>query len=310
MFISTEMNMKFFKNTEIETYSWIANDLLKQAFETARNRNSVPISNRRLINQHHSAHLLAVNHQSRLTWGEAISEQLSEHFCLPGSVDHNQPIFFITLCDVGCATSVDDTDPDIAGLKSHLRAGLRGLSYFGAIEPAYYTNVQKGARVKRKRCVFWHLHALVWGITAQQLKDLVAKLEASGRYRSISETLPGAKGEEIKQGDLARMTGYIFKPPANAYRLSRREIVRQGLPLFYFKQGKSPLRPGERVRLFHTMKNLCLDELALAGGEGVGLLASAKNAAWDASGFSRIVAAQRAFKRAQNPTTALTSNMN
>jgi hypothetical protein len=302
MFISTEMNMKFFKNTEIETYSWIANDLLKQAFETAWNRDSVPISNHRLINQHHSAHLLAVNHQSRLIWGEAISEQLAAHFCLPGSVDHQQPVFFITLCDVGCATSVDDTDPDIARFKSHLRAGLRGLSYFGAIEPAYYTNVQKGARVKGRRCVFWHLHALVWGITAQEFRDLVAELEASGRYRSIAETLPGAHGEEIKQGDLPSMTGYIFKPPANAYRLSRRKIVRRGLPLFYFKQGKSPLRPGERVRLFHTMQNLCLDELALAGGDGVALLASARKEASAVSGFSRILAAERAFKRARNST--------
>jgi hypothetical protein len=300
MFISTEMNMRFFKNTEIETYSWIANDLLKQAFETARNRNSVTIHDRRRIEQLNTEHLSAVNHQSRLTWGEATSQQLAGYFCFPGSVDHNQPVFFITLCDVGCATSVNNTNPDLARFKSHLRAGLRGLSYFGAVEPAYYTNVQKGARVKRKRCVFWHLHAQVWGITAQEFDQLVAKLEASGRYRAIAETLPGAHGVEIQQGDLPTMTGYIFKPPANSYRLSRLRFKHRGVPVVYFKQGKSPLRPGERVRLFLMMKDLCLDELALAGGDGVALLASAKKAAWAVSGFSRILAAERALKRMRN----------
>jgi hypothetical protein len=271
--------MAFFNETQIAAYSGVADDLLKQAFETARNRNAVTIHDRRLINQPNTEHLSAIHHQSRISWGQAISKELFRYFCLPGSVDHNQPVFFITLCDVGCATSVNNTDPDIARFKSHLRSGLRGLSYFGAIEPAYYTNVQKGARVKRKRCVFWHLHALVWGITAQEFKDLVAKLEASGRYRAIAEALPGAHGVEIQQGDLPTMTGYIFKLPANSYRLSRLQFKSRGLPMVCFKQGKSPLRPGERVRLFLMMKDLCLDELALAGGDGVALLASAKKAA-------------------------------
>jgi len=52
-----------------------------------------------------------------------------------------------------------------------------------------------------------------------------------------------------------------------------------GDALTFYMQGKSPLRPGERITLFHTMKGHYLDQLAVAGGEGVGLLARAKRRA-------------------------------
>ena len=44
-----------------------------------------------------------------------------------------------------------------------LRRGLRGLSYLGMIEPAYYVNVCQGTHVHGKRTVSWHLHLLAWG---------------------------------------------------------------------------------------------------------------------------------------------------
>jgi hypothetical protein len=46
----------------------------------------------------------------------------------------------------------------------------------------------------------------------------------------------------------------------------------------YF-QRKAKLRKGERINLFHAMKHLTLDQLAVAGGEGCKLLANAKRIA-------------------------------
>lgn len=43
-----------------------------------------------------------------------------------------------------------------------------------------------------------------------------------------------------------------------------------------FIQGKSELRPGQHVELFHVMKGLSLDQLTIAGGQGVPLLNRAK----------------------------------
>jgi len=46
-----------------------------------------------------------------------------------------------------------------------------------------------------------------------------------------------------------------------------------------FFQRKATLRSGERIRLFHAMKDRYLDQLALAGGQGRSLLAEAKRLA-------------------------------
>jgi hypothetical protein len=46
-----------------------------------------------------------------------------------------------------------------------------------------------------------------------------------------------------------------------------------------FVQRKSKLRKGQRISLFHAMKGLHLDRMAVAGGEGVPMLARAKRIA-------------------------------
>jgi hypothetical protein len=44
-----------------------------------------------------------------------------------------------------------------------------------------------------------------------------------------------------------------------------------GTPRFYVQQQRSELRKGERLRVFHAMKHLGLDDLLVAGGEGSAL---------------------------------------
>jgi hypothetical protein len=136
--------------------------------------------------------------------------------------------------------------------------------------------------------MFWHLHALVWGISREALTALLRDLEASGRYIAIAEGFKGAHAEKITQGDLPKVVSYMLKSPSWADRLSRLEEKGpdgevqtdiDGQPLTTHRQGKSELRPGERITLFHTVKNLYLDKLAVAGGEGVGLLARARRRA-------------------------------
>ena len=44
--------------------------------------------------------------------------------------------------------------------------------------------------------MFWHLHALVWGIRRSDLSDLLKDFEASGRYVAIAEGFKGVHAEE------------------------------------------------------------------------------------------------------------------
>ena len=276
-----------FKQTRIEFYERQNASRLNHAFEYARNRDTVSRSDKLIIQYRERGSLLAVNRYSRVIWGKAVCEQLEKVFCSPDTTDHNQTIYWVTLVDINCAMSVRPTNVDIESIKKRLRSGLSGRHYLGAIEPAYYVNLQHG-RFVEPRCMFWHLHALVWGISRETLAVLVRELEMSGRYVAIAEGFDGVRARRIKQGDLPRVVAYMHKSPCWAYRLSRLEEKGpdgevqtdiNGDALTFYMQGKSPLRPGERIALFHTMKSHFLDKLAVAGGDGVGLLARAKRRA-------------------------------
>jgi hypothetical protein len=276
-----------FKESKIRFYERQNAASLAHAFENARNRHSVSRSDKALIKGREPGSLLAVNRDSRIIWGKAVCEQLQDLFCSPDTTDHNQTIYWVTLVDIKCAVSVSATTIDIEAIKKRLRSGLRGIDHLGVIEPAFYVNVQHG-RFPEPRCIFWHLHALVWGINERALRTLIRHLQESGRYVAIATGFKGAHCRKIKQGDLPKVVGYMLKSPSWAYRLSGREehgadgVVQtdiNGQRLVNYLQGKSKLRPGERVTLFHTMKHHYLDRLAVAGGDGAGLLARAKRRA-------------------------------
>jgi hypothetical protein len=276
-----------FKETKIEFYESQNGHRLDRALLVARNRNTVSRSDNLLLQYRERGALLAANRHSRVIWGKAVCEQLEKFFCSPDTTNHNQRIYWATLVDINCAVAVGATEVNIESIKNRLRSGLYGLSYFGVIEPAFYVNLQHG-RFSGPRCMFWHLHALVWGINKKSLAALLRDLEASGRYIAIAEGFHGAHAEKIRQGELPKVVGYMLKSPSWAYRLSRLEEKGpdgevqtdiDGQPLTKYFHGKALLRPGERITLFHTMKNLYLNKLAVAGGDGVALLARAKRRA-------------------------------
>jgi hypothetical protein len=245
--------------------------------------------------------LWVVNYWSRKIWGEAFCREVSAVLC---DEDHScrQQVHFVTLVDISCATDVTGPEVDPTFLKRRLRAGLTGLNYIGVIEPSYYTNLQAGVRFNGKRCIFWHQHALVWGTPEKKLRKLISSLEKAGRYRSIAPGLRATDVRRIKPSELPETVGYMLKAPANAYRVSlvdrtdklgRTLINENGEVLQGFKQGKSQLRPGERVNLFRAMRHLFLDDLIVAGGNGVALAARIKRIARPGSVRPQLVKKRR-----------------
>jgi hypothetical protein len=216
----------------------------------------------------------------------AICDQLQSTFCSdPNSLDHNKDVFFVTLLDIQCATDVSPTMPDLEQFKAIMRRGLRGLSYLGLMDVAFYVNLAAGVRFSGKRCMFWHVHALVWGVTEGEMKKHVRRLNRSGQYLAIIDGLKGALSKKVRQGTLPVVAGYILKSPANAYRVWREDrydddgnllINADGEVLARFRQRKGHLSPGERVRLFKILNQVPLADLAISGGEGKPILARAK----------------------------------
>jgi hypothetical protein len=282
------MDMTFYRNTRIEHWQSREHFALRRAFEESRKRHTLSRGDRELPKGRFCYDLLAVNSFSRRIWGQAVSNELSRFFCDGGDgTTHDRDIYFVSLMDITCARSPEErlTEADLELIKNRLRYGLRKFSYFGMVEPAYYVNLQHGVRYAGKRCMFWHLHALVWGVSQKALKKHLRGLVKVGRYAAIADGLDATHTRKIKQGRLPRHVAYVLKSPCKAYRLSVRDredklgrpvIDANGVVLQKFKQGKANLRHGDRIVLFHAMKHLHLDKLAVAGGDGAKLLKAAK----------------------------------
>jgi hypothetical protein len=280
------MSNYLFNQTRLKNSESSADFQLHQAFEEARNRNTVRLSDRQLRNVEAGRALVAVNRDARIKWGQAVCQEFGDHFDL----DEDRPypdkqLFFVTLADWGCFTSVDEREVDVGQFIKHLRPGLRGLSYLGMLEPAYYVNIVPTAFSPSRRALFWHIHAICWGETADQISKRIAMLNKCGRYRPIAQGIPAAHHKCIPRSHqptyhLAVKFGYMLKSPRKAYRLYQadQETV-DGDLIGAFKQKKAPLRPGERISLFHQLKDQYLDRLTLAGGDGVDILRRAKRQA-------------------------------
>jgi hypothetical protein len=277
----------FFSQTGIEADARNAESLLRYAFNHARNRNTVSVIDKQLLNAGATHSLSAVNSHGRIAWGRELSAEFADCFCDdPGTHDHNQLLHFVTLIDIACVTKVSADDLALRAITRRLRRGLRGLSYIAVIEPAFYVNLKVGISYKEQRRLSWHLHAVVWGISSIDLKERVLTLNRSGQYVTLLPVRKGAQQKMIRRGTLPQVLGYMCKPPVNGYRVTQYDRKRNGEYIVDqhgeikagFLQGKQPLRPGQHVDLFHVMKGLTLDNLTIAGGQGCQLLARAKRA--------------------------------
>ena len=270
--------MSFFGQTGLRKQELRTGSKLRVAIEESRNQSLFQRSyNRQLLNSAPDW-LNAVSPQARIRWGELLCDEFSNHFHLgPNNPEPDQRIFLLTLCDRRCCTSHQEKEIDIRGFIQRLRRGLRGVSYLGMIEPAYYVNVCEGARIHGKRLVSWHLHLIAWGISPREMKKRISGLNKSGALLPIADGLAAAHQKRISKCKLADKFCYILKSPRKAYRLYKYEqITPDGEVLLRFKQKKDDLRPGERLTLFRLMQDLYLDQLAVAGGEGAEILRRVK----------------------------------
>ena len=273
--------MWFFRQTGLRQQELRTGSKLRSAIEEARNLSLFQRSYYLQLLNSAARWLNAVSPKARIRWGELICEEPSNHFHLgPANPEPDQRIFMLTLCDRRCCTSHQEKNIPIARFIRILRRDLRGLSYLGMIEPAYYVNVCKGAHVHSKRMMSWHVHLLAWGESKSAIRSRIEGLNKDGILLPIADGLAAAHQKRISKGKLADKVCYIMKAPKKAYRVFKYEqITPDGEILLRFRQKKDDLRPGERLTLFRLMTDMNLDHLALAGGEGAEILRRVKRRA-------------------------------
>jgi hypothetical protein len=120
------------------------------------------------------------------------------------------------------------------------------------------------------------------------MKKRFRRLNQGRMYLSIMDGQLGAHQKQIPNAYLdnkdrtflADKLRYMLKSPRKAYRIYKTDrVTADGEVVPCFRQRKSDLRKGDRITLFHLMKHLYLDELAVGGGDGVGMLRRIKKAA-------------------------------
>jgi hypothetical protein len=74
--------------------------------------------------------------------------------------------------------------------------------------------------------------------------------------------------KRIPPGQFGYMLWYMVKSPRKEYSIGRRRIPDEKTGNARFKQNSRNIRPGHCVKVFHLMREIYLDQLAMAGGEG------------------------------------------
>jgi hypothetical protein len=252
----------------------IAAKKLLEAFEKSSSRRPITFLDRQIIRPSEASELNAANPYARIVVGNALWSEFSKFFDLSES----QPIplvlmYWLTLVDIGCMTALDATNINVAGMIRHLRFGLEDLSYIGVMDPGLYANIQPGTNFSSRTGVNWHLHLFAWGKEPKAMKRWVKRMNKSrDNYRPI---VPRPQGNgfdcrRITEENIARRFQYMCKTPRKAYRINvKKRTDAEGRTKVKYISSKSLLRPGEHVTLFHLLKKFSLDELTVAGGEGV-----------------------------------------
>jgi hypothetical protein len=213
----------------------------------------------------------AVNSKARIKWGTTFIRKIFDFFRKASDKDGStDPLFLVTIAHKSHLTTDQPQQINLAQVKRQIGAGLMGLSYIGMIEPGYYNVIYEKFGNQRKNVISWHGHFLVWGATDKRLAKNLAKIKPG--FTPIAPGLCAVHKKRIPADQFGYKLWYILKAPRKEYSMGQRRECDGKTGAARFKQNSRKIRPGNRVKLFHLMRDMYLDKLAMAGGEGSELL--------------------------------------
>ena len=224
-----------------------------------------------------SLYLPAVNTKARIKWGTLLIRELFEHFEIPNNESEPElRVFLVTLADKSMVTSAQPQTIDVELFRRKLAARMRGLNYIGMIEPAYYYNTFDENVQQTSPLVSWHGHFLVWAIKRKRLSRTIKRLNE--KMEAVMPDFAAAHWKRVERGKFGKKICYLAKSPRKEYSVGKFNKPKEnGDP--HYKHNRRDIRPGTRVKLFHLMRYMYLDQLSMAGGQGVQILQRIKSAA-------------------------------
>jgi hypothetical protein len=243
---------------------------LNYAFDNAQNRQSVSQGDRNFVSHTAAESLNAANPWAKIVWGNCLWDAFLRHHGVCSAKQLSVSLYWITLVDIACITTLTANPVKLRSLKQRLCSGLRGLSYIGAVDLAYYVYIAPGTDFHSLSGVSWHLHLIAWGEPLEVLRLRFAAMnQRANNYRSIIPGGTGAHWMSLSNTMLSEKFCYMVRTPHKAYSVGARRKPLQANRYSAFKHNSRAIRPGERIALFHLLKCKSLPEMTVAGGEGV-----------------------------------------
>lgn len=246
--------------------------LLQSALSLKRHRER---TDQTILRRSEACYLPAVNAKARIKWGRVFIQEIYKFLDIADDDDGpHEPVFLVTIADKSHLTTDQRRQVALQRIKRKLASALKGLSYIGMIEPGYYNTIYDQAGEKQKNVVSWHGHCLVWGISKKQLTRHLERVKP--RFTPIMPNLCAVHKKEIDPDQFGYKLWYIVKSPCKEYAIGKRRKPDKKTGSERFKQNSRDIRAGNRVKLFHVMRGMHLDQLAMAGGCGCELLRKIK----------------------------------
>jgi hypothetical protein len=228
-------------------------------------------SNVQVLRRSEAFYLPAVNSKARIKWEDVFIQNIFNFFKIADDkLGPHDPIFLVTIADKSHVTTDQRQQIQLSRIKRKIGAGLKDLSYIGMIEPGYYNVIYAELGNKRKNVVSWHGHFLVWGITEERLAKHLKAIKPN--FTPIMPGLCAVHKKRIPPDQLGYKLWYILKSPCKEYSIGQRRERDKRTGAVRLKHNSRKIRLGHRVKLFHLMREMYLDHLAMAGGEGRELL--------------------------------------
>lgn len=210
--------------------------------------------------------LNAANFISRVKLAECLTDRLQEEL-------HKRRVkeaFFVTLISSDHAVKVKKQKQyDVQAHRDWIAARLTGLNFVGVIEAGYYP-AESSAEFKNG-WVSWHAHVIVWGASVETLRTLKAAFNAEhSAFRNGAAPFHFRRTDPTAiEGDVAyfckspKSSHHTFVPASSSTGDEDQPSVSRSA------QNKRPIRKGHMIAMLEILKHKSMDELCVAGGDGV-----------------------------------------
>ncbi|MEN0115469.1 MAG: hypothetical protein AAGD15_02000 [Agrobacterium cavarae] len=222
-----------------------------------------------------AANMSAINPHTRIAYAKSADHFIRQRIRTGELSD----VFFVDIaCEKHIASISEIQNFDLGALAKWMQRRLKGMSFFGALDAAYYYN---GTPLtdKKEPAVCWHGHFMVWGVTRAKLLKRQTKTNerfkagwAGGQcfyFKGWPENVDG-RAMYMMKAPQSEYSVFLYEQPDDTFDSETGEIVEGKIEKA--KQYKRELRPGSFKNVVELYSRVHMGDILLANGDGRRLL--------------------------------------